>query len=133
MDRQRAGRSTTRRADTVGGTPVRKSAADALRWLWSRNTDIEVDATRLVLSGLALALTLAIGVATGHTAEGLTAVMGALLISSAGHEGSLRTRLADLGVTGVVGAAVVWLGAVAGRHPGGSAGYIVGIGFAAAL
>jgi hypothetical protein len=107
---------------------VANHAAGVLRW-----KRIEIDATRLVLSGVALALPLVIGVLTGHTAAGLTAVMGALLISSAGHEGGRRERLTDLGVTGLVGVAVVWLGAVAGNQPAVSGYYIVAVGFVAAL
>ncbi|MEY9930184.1 hypothetical protein ABH926_004826 [Catenulispora sp. GP43] len=109
-------------------TPVRDHAARLVRF-----QRIEIDATRLVLSGIALALPVAVGAATGHVAEGLTAVMGALLVSSAGHEGGWRARCVDLGATAAVGALVVWLGAVLGAQGGVAGVWIVAVAFAAAL
>lgn len=103
-------------------------ASDVLRWKRA-----EVNATRLVLSGVALALPVAVGAATGHTADGLAAVMGALLISAAGHEGGWRTRLTDLGVTAATGLAAVWIGAVAGQHPAASGWALTVIAFVTAL
>lgn len=103
-------------------------AAGVLRW-----QRVEVNATRLVLSGVALALPVAVGAATGHTADGLTAVMGSLLISAAGHEGGWRARLTDLGVTAASGLAAVWLGAVVGQHPAAGGWALVAIAFVTAL
>ena len=107
---------------------VANPASDVLRW-----KRVEVNATRLTLSGIALALPVAVGAATGHTADGLTAVMGSLLISAAGHEGGWRTRLTDLGVTAATGLAAVWLGAVAGQHPAVSGFVLVAIAFVTSL
>lgn len=94
---------------------------------------IEIDATRLILSGISLALPVAVGAATGHLAEGLTAVLGALLISAAGHEGGWRARSVDLGASAAVGALVVWLGALAGEHGNLASLWIVAVAFGAAL
>jgi hypothetical protein len=94
---------------------------------------IEIDATRLVLSGVALALPVTAGALTGHLADGLTATMGALLISAAGHEGGWRARLVDLGASAAVGALTVWLGAVIGQNSVAAACWIVAVAFAAAL
>jgi hypothetical protein len=94
---------------------------------------IEIDATRLILSGIALALPVAVGAATGHVADGLTAVLGALLISAAGHEGGWRARCVDLGASAAVGTLVVWLGALAGEHGNLAGVWIVAVALAAAL
>jgi hypothetical protein len=109
-------------------TPVKDHAARLLRF-----QRIEIDATRLVLSGISLALPVAIGAATGHLAEGLTAVMGALLLSAAGHEGGWRARCLDLGASAAVGALVVWLGALVGPHGILASVWIVAVAFGAAL
>ena len=103
-------------------TAVKDHAARLVRF-----QRIEIDATRLVLSGIALALPVAVGAATGHLADGLTAVMGALLVSAAGHEGGWRARCVDLGASAAVGALVVWLGALVGRHGGLASLWIVAV------
>jgi len=94
---------------------------------------IEIDVTRLVLSGVALALPVAIGAAGGHLADGLTATMGALLISAAGHEGGWRARLTDLGASAAVGALTVWLAALIGPNTIAAGFWIVAMAFGAAL
>ena len=109
-------------------TPVKEHATRLVRF-----ERIEIDATRLVLSGIALALPVAVGAATGRLADGLTAVMGALLISAAGHEGGWRARGVDLGASAAVGALVVWLGALVGRHGSLASLWIVAVAFAAAM
>jgi hypothetical protein len=109
-------------------TAVKDHAARLVRF-----QRIEVDATRLVLSGIALALPVTVGAATGHLADGLTAVMGALLVSAAGHEGGWRARGTDLGATAAVGALVVWLGALVGRHGSLASVWIVAVAVGAAL
>ena len=108
--------------------PVKDHAARLVRF-----QRIEIDVTRLVLSGIALALPVAIGAATGHLADGLTAVMGALLISAAGHEGGWRARFVDVGASAAAGALVVWLGALVGPHGTLASGWIVIVAFGAAL
>lgn len=50
---------------------------------------IEIDVTRLILSGISLALPVAAGALTGNLADGLTATLGALPISAAGQHGEL--------------------------------------------
>jgi hypothetical protein len=108
--------------------PVKDHAARLIRF-----QRIEVDVTRLVLSGIALALPVAVGAASGHLADGLTAVMGALLLSAAGHEGGWRARCTDLGASAAVGALVVWLGALVGPHGVLASVWIVAMAFGAAL
>jgi hypothetical protein len=109
-------------------TPMKDHAANLVRF-----QRIEIDATRLVLSGFSLALPVAVGAATGHLADGLTAVMGALLLSAAGHEGGWRARCLDLGASAAVGALVVWLGALVGGHGTLASVWIVAVAFGAAL
>lgn len=109
-------------------TAVKEHAAHLVRF-----QRIEIDATRLVLSGIALALPVAVGAATGRLADGLTAVLGALLVSAAGHEGGWRARCVDLGASAAVGALVVWLGALLGRHGSVASLWIVTVAVVAAL
>ena len=109
-------------------TAVKEHAAHLVRF-----QRIEMDLTRLVLSGIALALPVAVGAATGHVADGLIAVMGALLISTAGHEGGWRARCVDLGASAAVGALVVWLGALVGGHGSLAGVWIVAVALGAAL
>jgi hypothetical protein len=109
-------------------TAVKDHAARLVRF-----QRIEVDATRLVLSGIALALPVTVGAATGHLADGLTAVMGALLISAAGHEGGWRARGVDLAASAAAGALAVWLGALVGRHGSLASLWIVLVAFGVAL
>ncbi|WP_344667698.1 FUSC family protein [Catenulispora yoronensis] len=94
---------------------------------------IEIDVTRLVLSGVALALPVAVGALTHHLADGLTATMGALLLSAAGHEGGWRARLTDIAASATAGALTVWLGAVIGASAAWAGVWIVAVASTAAL
>ncbi|MDP5227194.1 MULTISPECIES: FUSC family protein [Arthrobacter] len=90
---------------------------------WQR---VEITLTRVIVSGLSLILPIAIGDATGRLPLGMLAAIGALLMSSSGHAGTLRFRLIDMGATLIVGTLAVALGAWStGLHAVASAVVIV--------
>jgi hypothetical protein len=74
---------------------------------WER---VEVDMLRLVAAGLALALPVAWGEMRGDLAAGMAGALGALIVSSSGHAGSLRARLFDLGASTAAGATGIVIG-----------------------
>jgi porphyrinogen peroxidase len=102
--------------------------ADVLRW-----HRIEMDAGRLLISGIALALPVAIGAASGRLDLGLIAVIGALLVSGSGHEGTARQRLADMAATAAVGTAAVAIGASVAPHTAWASAVIIAVAFLAGL
>ncbi|MBO0854276.1 MAG: FUSC family protein [Nocardia sp.] len=94
-----------RRAGTTGGALI----ADAARW-----DHVEVDAVRLITAGVSLALPITAGLLGGDLAAGMVAALGALLVSTAGHQGTARECLADVRNTIVAGSAGVLIGMIAG-------------------
>lgn len=105
-------------------SPQVLSIRDTLRELtrWQR---AEITIVRLVVAGLAVALPIAIGEATGQLPLGMTGAIGALLMSSSGHSGSLRFRLVDMGATLIAGTAAVALGAWSNTLPDAVAAVVV--------
>ncbi len=85
----------------MGRTTVR----DSVRW-----KDAEADAVVLIGTGLSMALPLAVGVLTGYVAEGMLACLGALVVSSSAHEGSLGYRIVDIARTTAAGSCGVAFG-----------------------
>ncbi len=81
---------------------------------WQR---AEITLTRVLVAGISLALPIAIGSAAGLLPLGMIAAIGALLMSSSGHDGSLRFRLVDMSATLIVGTSAVALGAWSSALP----------------
>ena len=97
---------------------------------WQR---VEINLFRMVAGGLALALPIAVGLATGRIEAGMVAALGALLVSGSGHAGPLRSRIGELLVTCVVGLAGTWLGLELGGGSGWSSLMIVALGVLAVV
>ncbi|MFD3595267.1 FUSC family protein [Nocardia sp. NPDC058640] len=76
----------------------RDALSEVARW-----KTVEVDTLRLLAAGLSVALPVAIGELAGNLGAGMTAALGALLMSSSGQAGSARRRVIDLLNTLVVG------------------------------
>ena len=60
---------------------------------WSRAE--RVSATRMLSAAIGLATPVVVGAAVGHTAEGMTAALGALAMAEVGDTGSAAQRVAD--------------------------------------
>ncbi len=74
---------------------------------WNRT---EVNILRMVSAGLSMALPVVIFASLGQPTAGVLAALGALLVAASGHEGTLRARAVDLGVTAVIGISAIWAG-----------------------
>ncbi len=85
---------------------IRHALSELTRWQRA-----EITITHVITAGLALALPIAIGAATGQLPLGMMGAIGALLMSSSGNAGTLRFRLVDMGATLIAGTSAVALGA----------------------
>ncbi|GGK65223.1 FUSC family protein [Nocardia camponoti] len=90
----------------AGVASGRSTLAEVARW-----KSVEFNVLRLLAAGLAVSVPIAIGDLAGDLAAGMVAALGALLMSSSGHNGSLRHRVIDLANTLVIGCIAVAVGA----------------------
>lgn len=79
--------------------------AGAMRW---KRT--EINALRMAVAGVSLALPVTIGLLLGDRNAGVLAALGALLVAGSGHVGNLRSRANDLLATAVVASAGILVG-----------------------
>ena len=70
----------------------------------------EVNILRMVSAGLSMALPVVVFASLGQPNAGVLAALGALLVAASGHEGTLRARAGDLGVTALIGLTAIWAG-----------------------
>lgn len=82
-----------------------RSGIAAIQW-----KDAEANLVILAGAGLSMAIPLAIGVTSGRIAEGMLACLGALIVSSSAHEGSLRHRITDIAWTTAAGSCGIAFG-----------------------
>ena len=83
----------------------REVISGALSW-----NPTEVNILRMVSAGLSMAVPVVIFASLGQPNAGVLAALGALLVAASGHEGTLRARAIDLGVTAVIGISAIWAG-----------------------
>ncbi|MFI7008822.1 FUSC family protein [Streptomyces sp. NPDC050145] len=95
--------------------------------------EVEMDAVRLLTSGLSLALPTGLAVAFDRLDLGMAAGLGAFLGSGSGHQGTAGQRVRDILSALVVGVCAITVGMVSTAHHLAPSLVTVGFAFVAAL